>query len=634
MKKIKDKTTNTKKDEKEKEEILSFLKENRILISNDSLNRIYKKYGTKTKMMIEDNPYLLVLEGVRTRFNYIDEYGAKIGFYINSKERVSAGILYYLRMIAEDGNTCIKEDILIEKIIQNLSVEKQDVEDNIKNLVSLGKIKREKRFDKLGYEEYWIYDKIYYDVEKEIVKRLHRILKSRNKLKINDVTGYIKKVTDINLSAKQKEAIKLINDNNVTIITGGPGTGKTTIIKTVIGMYQKLGKKIVLCAPTGRAAKRMSEATGMNAETIHRALGLKKIDDDDIPKSDLDIEPIDADLIIVDEMSMVDMFLMNYLLKGIYSETKVVMVGDVDQLPSIRAGEILKDLIKSNKVPYIELTKIFRQASKSKIIVNAHKVNSGENFDEDVETFAEMKEKKDDTDFDFIEEGSIRKVLDDIIGIYDLNKTQVICPTKRGYVGTENLNRLLQDKFNPKKDEEDEKKWGDTIFRLGDKVMQNKNNYDISWITAPTEKFGIKQYEELKNKAMEFFSKYEYLPEYVGSGIFNGEIGTIIKVTQRGIYIRFDDKIAEYELTNLNDLLHAYAITIHKSQGSEFDDVIIPIMPMTSKLLSRNLLYTGMTRAKKHLTIIGNKLTINLMINGIKDDTRNSGLLFKLEEEL
>ena len=437
----------------------------------------------------------------------------------------------------------------------------------------------------------------------------------------------IEKNIDIELSEKQKEAIESINDNNVCIITGGPGTGKTTIIKAIIELYKKHGMKPVLCAPTGRAAKRMTETTGEEAKTLHRLLELAGISDDiDNFNTNLLVTPIDGDIIIVDEASMIDMFLMNYLVKAIYKGTKLVLVGDIDQLPSVGPGSVLKDIIESGQVHTITLNQIFRQAAKSKIIVNAHRVNEGESF-----IGGKVKETKIDEenielldDFFYINEANQEKIQQTIIslckgrlklyGDYDFfNNIQIITPTKKGKLGTKELNKVLQNELNPSEEDKDEREFGEIKFREQDRVMQTKNNYNILW--------------EKENER-------EFKKE-LGSGIFNGELGIIEKINKEGktVKVKFDDgKVATYDNTDLDQLEHAYAITVHKSQGSEFDVVILVASQSAPMLLTRNLIYTAMTRAKKLLIVIGPQNVVSYMIQNNTTRQRNTGLKFKLEQ--
>lgn len=392
----------------------------------------------------------------------------------------------------------------------------------------------------------------YYKAEHNIAENLVRLQSSDNTKKIKNIKQEIKQIekeSKIELSKKQKEALEIINEENVCIITGGPGTGKTTIIKNIIDIYEKYDKKTVLCAPTGRAAKRMTEATKKEAKTLHRLLEIGKIvEEGTIQNTDIEIAPIDADIIIVDEVSMVDVFLMNYLLKAIYRGTKLILVGDADQLPSVGPGSILQDLISSKKIRTIHLDKIFRQAAKSRIIVNAHRINQGEHF----LTKDEAQTNNTKQDFFYIQETSQKIMLEQVLslcngrlekfGDYDFfEHIQVLSPTKKGTLGTKELNIALQKTLNPESDFKQEKNSMGVIFREQDKIMQIRNNYDIYW---------EKQSEH-------------------GSGVFNGEMGTIEKIdlVERQVKIRFDDeKIAWYEFSDLDQIEHSYAITIHKAQ--------------------------------------------------------------------
>jgi len=393
--------------------------------------------------------------------------------------------------------------------------------------------------------------------------------------------------------------------------------GKTTIIRALIDIYKQENKKVVLCAPTGRAAKRMSESTGEEAKTIHRLLDIGKIEDNKLENIDTDFAPIDADVIVIDEMSMVDVFLLNYITKAIYMGTKLVLVGDSNQLPSVGPGSVLEDLIESKKIPTTNLDKIFRQAAQSKIVLNAHNVNKGENFISKEES--EAQNTKDD--FFFIRENSQEKMINDVVslttgrlqkfGDYDFfQNMQVLTPTKKGPLGTKELNKTLQNAINPESTKKKEKKFGETIFREGDRIMQIKNNYDIFW-------------------DRDINGKYEN-----STGVFNGEIGRIEKIDllEKQIKVVFDDeKNVWYQFSELDQLELAYAITIHKSQGSEFDVGIIVVPQAAPMLLTRNLLYTAITRAKKLLVVLGSNNIIEFMIQNIDSKKRNTGLKYKIK---
>lgn len=547
-------------------------------------------------------------------FKKIDQMALEIGIASNDEKRIESAITYSLAIASNNGNTCVEKQNLIKYVQALLGTTTSEIETALINLKARAKIEIE------NVEEIeWVYLNSFYVCERNIAQRISILNKSKNIKKIKDFDKKFKeeeKHIDITLSEKQKEAIKAVNDNNVCVITGGPGTGKTTIIKFIIELYKKENKKVVLCAPTGRAAKRMSETTGEDATTIHRLLCLGKVEESlGMERVDYAIEPIDTDVLIIDEMSMVDVFLMNYILKGLYMGTKLVLVGDVNQLPSVGPGNVLKDIINSETVETIELNEIFRQAAKSQIITNAHKVNNGENFLEIPKE--ELKEKL--QDFYFLNEPTQNKMLEDVIslctgrlkkfGNYDFFRDiQVLTPTKKGKLGTKELNIELQNALNPSLNgknnikEIPQKKHGDRVFLEGDRVMQVKNNYDIYW---------EKNHKE------------------DGTGIFNGELGTIKKIDDvtKQIEIKFDDeKTAWYEYSELEQLEHSYSITIHKSQGSEFDVVIMCLPQAAPMLLTRNLLYTGITRAKKLLIVLGTKKVLEYMIQNTETKKRNTRL--------
>ncbi len=522
-------------------------------VGPQSAEKIYKTLGTNAIEEIEANPYILVDLVNKVDFTQIDKMALGIGIEYNNDKRIKSGIKHALRLSTYNGHSTVAYENLVQFVSTLLGVNGEYVEENIINLKAKNEIIIEERENGEKLEE-WVYLEEFYKAEKNIANKLINLKEGRNIKKINGFDRKIKtleKHSDIELSEKQLEAVRAINDNNVCVITGGPGTGKTTIIKTILELYKQEGKKVVLCAPTGRAAKRMSETTGEDAKTLHRLLELGKIVSDDSQdiNTDLAITPIDADIIIVDEVSMVDLFLMNYLVKGIYQGSKLVLVGDVDQLPSVGPGNVLKDIINSEAIVTIVLNKIFRQAAKSKIILNSHKVNEGKSF------IGTEYEKDILEDFFYISENSKTKILDNVIslstgrlkkyGNYDfLKRIQVITPTKKGELGTKELNKLLQEKINPYQEAKKEKKYGDIIFRENDRIMQIKNNYDIYW--------------EKNNDEVEY-----------GSGVFNGEFGTIIKIneSEKQIKIKFDDeKVAWYQYTDLDQIEHAYAITVHKAQ--------------------------------------------------------------------
>ena len=553
-------------------QIVGFLE--RFGIGAENAKKVYDLLGVNAIEQIESNPYILIDIARGVDFKQIDQMALELGISYDNQKRVESGIKYGLIKATYNGHSCVIKENLIEFVISLLDVTTENVEDNLISLKAKDEIIVEKRE---GTE--WVYLENFYKVEQEIALRLVRLNNAPNMKKIEHIENALKKVeakSNIELSEKQREAVKSINQNNVTIITGGPGTGKTTIIKTIIDLYEERNKKVVLAAPTGRAAKKMTEATEREASTLHRLLGIGKLDDEGIYSrhSDYMGEPIDADLIVVDELSMVDMFLMNYLLNCVYQGTKLVLVGDIDQLPSVGPGSVLKDLIDSEVINTVKLDKIFRQAAKSKIILNAHRVNNGQGFiqngDEDLEE--DTKE-----DFFFIKQNSTEKMLQEVIslstgrlekfGNYDFFKNiQVLTPTKKGPLGTRELNRALQAVLNPNLEELPEKTSGGVTYRIGDRVMQVKNNYDITW-EREKKPFGS---EKLNGEswASTYLAKTSEKIE-IGTGVFNGEIGTILEIDEKEkvVKIQFDDeKVAWYEYADLEQIEHSYAITIHKAQ--------------------------------------------------------------------
>ena len=530
-------------------QIVGFLEKFGIGVQN--AKNVYKALGINAIEEIEANPYVLIDVANNVDFKLIDKMALEMGIAQNNEKRIRSGIKYALIRATYNGHCAVLKENLYEFVKTLLNVDFDDIENSIINMKASKEVYIENREEKT-----WVYLYYYYMVEENIASKLLTLDKARNIKKIPHLNKEIKEIekeTNIFLSEKQKEAIEAVNNNNVCIITGGPGTGKTTIIKSIIELYKKHKKKAVLCAPTGRAAKRMTETTGQEAKTLHRLLEIGKIEDEgNYENIDYDIAPLDADVVIVDEMSMVDVFLMNYLVKALYQGTKLILVGDVDQLPSVGPGNVLEDLINSEKITTITLNKIFRQAAKSKIILNSHRINNGKTFIKKEELEDEVNE-----DFFYIKQNNQDAILKEVIslcsgrlkkmGNYDFFKNiQVITPTKKGSLGTKDLNRALQEQLNPASESKKEKNVLGTIYRVGDKVMQVKNNYDIFWERNT-----------------------QNISHENGSGVFNGELGIIEKIDdiEKQIKVRFDDdKIVWYQYSELDQLEHAYAITVHKAQ--------------------------------------------------------------------
>ena len=561
-------------------QIVGFLE--RFGIGAEFAKKVYELLGINAIEQIEADPYILIDIARGVDFKQIDKMALDLGISYDNEKRIRSGIKYALIRATYNGHSCVIKENLIQFVISLLDVTTENIEDGLIELRANDEIVIEERDDGTGT---WIYLANFYYTEQEIALRIKRLQNSSNAKKINNIGTILQKIelqSKIQLSDKQKEAIELVNENNVTIITGGPGTGKTTIIKSIIDIYEQKGYKLVLCAPTGRAAKKMTETTGKEASTLHRLLEIGKIDENNFYQTSTEYEgaPIDADLIIVDELSMVDMFIMSYLLKCIYRGTKLILVGDSDQLSSVGPGSVLKDLIASEKIATVHLDKIFRQAAKSKIILNAHRVNNGEPFisKKDEEYTEETKE-----DFFYINESSQEKILEQVLslctgrlknyGDYDFFQSiQVLTPTKKGILGTRELNKALQERLNPNIYDLPEKANMGAIYRVGDRIMQVKNNYDMDWEkeTQTINSKGVtgrSETNENMNEERNIGLKEKSVE--VGKGVFNGEIGTITEVSEKNkiVEIKFDDeKTAYYDYTELEQIEHSYAITIHKAQ--------------------------------------------------------------------
>ena len=567
-------------------------------ISLSLSKKIYSIFREDTLEIINENPYKLIKNVKGIGFLKADEIALKNNLDKTSPYRIESAIIYILTQKAINfGHVYYPKDKLTEEVSSLIGIEKDLIEPIYMNLLLSSDIVVDDSFDEPN-----IYLDYLYISESYIASKLAKMALNEDFKILFNIEKEVKKSIEsqlIRLSEIQIDAIKSCFEENISIITGGPGTGKTTIINTISKIFLENGYNISLCAPTGRAAKRIEETTGIEAKTIHRMLGYIPSSYDDIGHFEYNEDnPLDTDLIIIDEMSMVDVVLFEKLLRGIKGNTKLIIVGDVDQLPSVGAGNVLKDLINSNKIKYTKLIDIFRQSENSNIIVNAHKINNGQ---EPI-----LNEKNSDFFFLNTDAPSItRNVVVDLISRrlpkaygYDYSKDiQILTQSRKGICGVFELNKLLQDILNPKTEASDEILVGNKLFRVNDKVMQTKNNYNLSFVDDEGEE---------------------------NFGVYNGDMGHIIFIDESSnkLTVEMDDKrLIDYSLEDLDNLELAYAITIHKSQGSEFKSVIIPMFDGYKLLQTRNLLYTAITRAKENIVLVGDK---NVMNNMIRNNTINS----------
>lgn len=555
---------------------------------------------------IKTNPYILCTSGIDIDFRSVDRMAADLGFDAENSDRVRAGIVYVLHENANAGHTCLPTEKLRESVCDNLGIERRQFESCLDDCEEKDWVER----ITLGKREF-VYLPEYYLAETYIAKKLAFMLRTSAQYE-KDYSDEIRGVEfseNIQYEDLQRAAISACLTGSVFILTGGPGTGKTTTLNGVIKILKAQKKRILLCAPTGRAAKRMSDLTGEPARTIHRLLEVDFTAKGELKFKRNETNPLPADVVIADEMSMVDALLMCSLVRAIKPTSKFIMVGDSNQLPSVGAGNVLKDLIASHYIPSVELKEIFRQAAQSLIVTNAHRIVNGEFpvLDDRQNDFFFMN-KSLESDIAELVIQLAKQRLPDTYGFSPIDDIQVLCPTKMGMAGTKELNKQLQSALNPPSQNKAELKFFDVIFRTGDKVMQTKNDYDVLW-TKNNEK---------------------------GSGIFNGDIGIIRSVDRfsQNVTIDFEGRVAIYTSEMLRRLEHAYAITIHKSQGSEYDAVIIPITAFTHNLLYRNLLYTGVTRAKKMIIVIGTKELVKTMVDNNRKMLRYSLLRPLLEIEM
>ena len=580
--------------------------------------KIYRQYGQEMYGVLKENPYKMAEDIPGVGFKIADEIAARIGIHTDSDYRIRSGILYILLQASGEGHVYLPKEVLLKRARDLLGVEQEYMEKHLMDLsierkIVIREIKREGAPVQTA-----VYAASYYQVELHVAQMLHA-LNLQDTVKEDVLEEKIERIqrgTGVELDEKQKEAVREAVKNGLLIITGGPGTGKTTTINAIIRYFEMEDLDICLAAPTGRAAKRMTETTGYEAKTIHRLLELSggpEQAQENVRFERNAQNPLEADVIIIDEMSMVDIFLMHALLSAVVSGTRLILVGDVNQLPSVGPGSVLKDIISSGCFPVVELVKIFRQASQSDIVVNAHKINQG------IPVVLDNKSR----DFFFLKRYDANVIISIVITLIQKKlpkyveaspyEIQVLTPMRKGLLGVERLNSILQQYLNPPEREKKEKEHGQGVFREGDKVMQIKNNYQLEWEIRGN--YGI--------------------PVEKGVGVFNGDTGIIREINSFAemMTVEFDEKrFVEYSFKQLDELELAYAITIHKAQGSEYPAVVIPLLQGPRMLMNRNLLYTAVTRARKCVTLVGDEKTFYDMENNRMEQDRYTALDVRIKE--
>ena len=580
--------------------------------------KIYRQYGQEMYGVLKENPYKMAEDIPGVGFKIADEIAARIGIHTDSDYRIRSGILYILLQASGEGHVYLPKEVLLKRAKDLLGVEQEYMEKHLMDLsierkIVIRELKREGAPVQTA-----VYAASYYQIELHVAQMLHT-LNLQDTVKEDVLEEKIERIqrgTGIELDEKQKEAVKEAVKNGLLIITGGPGTGKTTTINAIIRYFEMEDLDICLAAPTGRAAKRMTETTGYEAKTIHRLLELSggpEQAQENVRFERNAQNPLEADVIIIDEMSMVDIFLMHALLSAVVSGTRLILVGDVNQLPSVGPGSVLKDIISSGCFPVVELVKIFRQASQSDIVVNAHKINQG------IPVVLDNKSR----DFFFLKRYDANVIISIVITLIQKKlpkyveaspyEIQVLTPMRKGLLGVERLNSILQQYLNPPEQGKKEKEHGQGVFREGDKVMQIKNNYQLEWEIRGN--YGI--------------------PVEKGVGVFNGDTGIIREINSFAemMTVEFDEKrFVEYSFKQLDELELAYAITIHKAQGSEYPAVVIPLLQGPRMLMNRNLLYTAVTRARKCVTLVGDEKTFYEMENNRMEQDRYTALDVRIKE--
>ena len=577
--------------------------------------KIYQKYGDSVYSVLQENPYRLADDISGVGFKIADEIAYRIGIHTDSDYRIKSGMVYTLLQATGEGHVYLPKDELFQRAAELLGVDSSYMEKHLVDLAMDRKIVQKEQGDQI-----LIYPAQYYYLELNTARMLREldIFCPEDEKIVERRIVQIEKETGTVLDEMQKKAVQEAAGHGLLILTGGPGTGKTTTINAIIRYFEGEGAEIRLAAPTGRAAKRMTEATGYEAQTIHRLLELSGMPEDDREGQPIHFErnaenPLETDVIIIDEMSMVDIHLIHSLLMAVTAGTRLILVGDENQLPSVGPGNVLRDIIRSGQFPVVELKKIFRQASESDIVVNAHKINKGE----------QMEINNKSRDFFFLKRYDADIIIRVVIALIQEKlpkyveakpfEIQVLTPMRKGLLGVERLNQILQRYLNPPDASKKEKEIGQGLFREGDKVMQVRNNYQLEW---------------------EIRGRYG-IPIEKGVGVFNGDTGIIKTINEfaETAEVEFEDgRWAEYSFKQLDELELAYAVTIHKSQGSEYPAVIIPLLSGPRMLMNRNLLYTAVTRARKCVTVVGSEETFRDMIRNEKQQRRYSSLDQRIQE--
>ena len=565
--------------------------------------KLYRAYGSAALETVHENPYIISASHIGASFAEADNLALELGIEGDSINRISAAVLFELQHNSGNGHCFIPRDKLIAATSQLISVPADLVSDAIDSLSENGGLV----CDKVANLNVCYLTELY-EAETYTAERLKCMvgLKTKSSANIERLITKLESLYDISYAPLQKQSIELALNNRILVITGGPGTGKTTILKGILSLYDELELETLLAAPTGRAAKRMSELTGREASTIHRLLGAKMAEDGEtVVFSKHEGDPLNCDALVLDECSMVDITLMSSLLKALKPGCRLVLVGDADQLPSVGPGNVFSDIIRSQTVPTVRLTEIFRQKGDSRIVRNAHMINRGEHPDFEANTgdFFRLRRLKGGTAVETIVELCARRLPENMK--IPSASIQVLSPTRKGETGTVNLNKRLQAALNPPSESKKEKLFGEAVFRVGDRVIQTKNNYDTIWKT----KGGVS-----------------------GAGVYNGDIGTIAQIDPitETLTVDFEDKLATYSFEMLNELEHAWALTVHKSQGSEYRAVVLALSGDVQMLLTRGVLYTAVTRAKELLIMVGDDNIAHRMIDNNKQSRRYSALRLRL----